>query len=357
MVAVVNVGSSSVKCSFFTQERLLFHSIEEEVRSYDEALQNIFKDVDVGSLEFVVHRVVHGGEFFTKPCIVNEAVLEKLKSISFLAPLHNPNNILGIEFFLNNYPHLKQIAVFDTAFHTSLPQEAYMYAIDTTLAKKYHIRRYGFHGFSHAYLLHSASKLLEKQVQKTSLITIHLGNGASICAIEDGKSVETSMGMTPLEGLVMGSRSGDIDPGVLLYLQKEVGMSVDALQKLLNKQSGLQGLCSTNDMRKITAQNTQEAKVVLGIYVRRIVKYVGAYIALLEKVDGIVFSGGVGEHSFLVRQKVLESLEKFGILTDYEANEQNCVTISKKESSVAVFVIPTNEELEMLRSAREVVEC
>jgi acetate kinase len=355
MVVVFNVGSSSIKYSVFEDEVLQEHSVISEVLNYKEALQKIIDSLDLKKIDYIVHRVVHGGEFFTQPTRIDAETLEKLQSISFLAPLHNPHNILPIEYFLEHYPSIAQVAVFDTAFHTTMPPEAYMYAIDKELAKKHHIRRYGFHGFSHAYLLHKASAMLQKQPTDTSLITIHLGNGASICAIEDGKSIDTSMGMTPLEGLVMGSRCGDIDPGVVLYLQKEVGLDFTQVDLLLNKRSGLQGLCGTNEMQKIIHQQTDEIRLGLDVYIRRILKYIGAYMVLLKNVDGIVFSGGIGENSSYIRAKILQSLEKFGILTDYEANKKNDVMIHKKESNVAVFVIKTNEELEMLRSAKKVM--
>ncbi len=354
---VINAGSSSLKCSVFSGSKLQKHYLFEEIASFEEAFSKLLEHITIEHFDFIAHRVVHGGDSFIKPTKITKENLKKLKKLSPLAPLHNPHNIKAIEYFLEHYPTLAQIAVFDTAFFSTLEKEAYLYAIDPKFYNKHHIRRYGFHGSSHSYLLKKSAKLLQKDPSKTSLISLHLGNGASVCAIENGKAVDISMGFTPLEGLVMGSRCGDIDAGVVLYLQRVLGLEVAEIDALLNKKSGLIALCGTNDMRVIEQNKEQEPyKTALQIYVRRIVKYIGSYLALLNRCDAIVFSGGVGEHSAWVRKMVCQNLEKFGILQDFEANKKNCTTISKEESSIKLFVIPTNEELEIFEVAKGVFD-
>ncbi len=353
---VINSGSSSIKAALFQNGKALQKHVVEEVKNHDEALVEVLARLGGEDVDFVAHRVVHGGTLFTTPTRITQENLDRLKSLSFLAPLHNPHNVAAIEYFLHNHPAIPQIAVFDTAFFATLPKEAYRYAIEERFETKHHIRRFGFHGSSHAYLLKAASKLLGKNLHKTSLVTLHLGNGASACAIENGRSVDTSMGMTPLEGLVMGSRCGDIDAGAVVYMIKELGMGVDEVDETLNRHSGLKGLCGTNDMRQIVARKDAQAKEAFAIYTRRIKKYIGAYMALIDRVDAIVFSGGVGEKSAKVREAVLRGLEKFGILTDFEANRKNDAIISTKESFVKVFVIPTDEEMEIYQNAKEVVD-
>ena len=355
MVLVLNSGSSSIKLSLFEKETLVKHLVLEEISDHEKELHKLLFKLDTANIKYIAHRVVHGGNEFVKPTRITQENIQKLKQLSHLAPLHNPANIKGIEYFLKHYPELPQIAVFDTAFHSTLPQEAYLYAIPQKFEQEHHIRRYGFHGSSHAYLLKESAKLLQKEIKNTSLITLHLGNGASVCAIQNGKSIDTSMGMTPLEGLVMGSRSGDIDAGVVLYLQQQLDLHVKEVDTLLNKQSGLKGLCGTNDLREIINHKNKNTKLTLDIYIRRIIKYIGAYMTLVENLDAIIFSGGVGENSAYIREKVLQSLEKFGILTDFEKNNTNETIISQQNSLIKIFVIKTNEELEILRSAKEVL--
>ncbi len=355
MVVVLNSGSSSIKLSFFEQDVLVKHLVVEEIQDHEQELHKLLCTLNTTNIEYVAHRVVHGGSKFIKPTRITQENIHKLKELSHLAPLHNPANIKGIEYFLKHYPTLVQIAVFDTAFHATLPKEAYLYAIPQEFEQKHHIRRYGFHGSSHAYLLKESAKMLQKKVEETSLITLHLGNGASICAIQNGKSIDISMGMTPLEGLVMGSRSGDIDAGVLIYLEQQLGLDANEIDTLLNKQSGLKGLCGTNDLRKIINNTNESSKIALKIYIRRIIKYIGAYMMLIDNLDGIIFSGGVGENSPYIREKILKALQKFGILTDFQKNNANETIISQQNSHVKIFVIKTNEELEILRSAKEVV--
>jgi len=350
--AVINSGSSSIKFSLFEDEKLLKHLVFEEVKSHHKTLEELFEIIDINSLLFVAHRVVHGGEKFIKPTIIDKTNIKTLKSISNLAPLHNPANIEAIEYFLDKNPKLLQIAVFDTAFHQSMPKEAFLYGIDKKFYKNNNIRRYGFHGSSHAYLLEEASKLLSKE--KPNLITLHLGNGASITAIKEAKSIDTSMGFTPLEGLLMGTRSGDIDGGIILYMLEELNLSIDEVKYELNKNGGLKGLCQTNDIREILKKDTNDKKEALKIYINRIKKYLGSYMAILDKIDGIVFSGGVGENSFEIRKEVLKSFEKFGIYIDDELNKKNDTIISTNKSSIKVFVIKTDEELQILKEAKRI---
>jgi acetate kinase len=352
---VVNSGSSSVKFSVYKDEKLLEHKNFEEISSHKEVLEYYFQDKNMDEFDFIVHRVVHGGDIFKKPTVIDKDNIKLLKSLNDLAPLHNPANVEAIEYFLKYYPDIKQVAVFDTSFHQTMPQKAFLYAIDKKYYLKHHIRRYGFHGSSHNYLLNEAAKLLKKDIKKTNLITIHLGNGASICAIKNAKSIDTSMGFTPLEGLVMGSRCGDLDVGIISYMMEKLKLNISEIDKELNKKSGLIGLCSTNDIREIQTRDDEDAKLALEIYTTRVKKYIGSYLAILDNVDAIVFSGGVGENSPIVREKILKGLEKFGILTDFELNKKNHTIISKTSSNIKVFVIKTNEELQMLNSAKEML--
>ncbi len=355
MTAVINSGSSSVKFALFEGEKVLRREVLEVTKGHHEVLAKLLDSLEGICLEFVAHRVVHGGNVFVAPTLMNKKKVQKLKELTPLAPLHNPANIEAIEYFLQHHPDIPQIAVFDTAFHATMPQEAYVYAIERKFEHERHIRRYGFHGSSHAYLTKEAAKLLQKEPASCNLITLHLGSGASTCAVMNGKSIDTSMGFTPLEGLVMGSRCGDIDPGVLLYMQRELGFDASEVEKVLNKESGLKGLCGSSDLREIESRSDDAARLALEVYVRRIVKYIGAYWMLLPHVDAVVFSGGVGENSVTVRKMVMQRIEKLGIVPDFEANEQKRVTISKKQSPTALYVIRTNEELEILRQAKEVL--
>ena len=342
-VAVINAGSSSLKFKLFdmTTEKLLksvnIEHIGEEgsvFSNHHEALESI--DVDFSSLDAIGHRVVHGGEEFKEAVLINDKAINAIDKLSTLAPLHNPANLEGVLVSRNKAPKVAQIAVFDTAFHSTMPREAYMYALDYEMYEKHKIRKYGFHGTSHSYISKEAAKILNRDICELNLITLHLGNGASACAIENGKSIDTSMGFTPLEGLIMGSRSGDIDPAIVLYMQRELGLNVDEVDKALNKDSGLLGICGENDVRNIIDSKDEKAKLALDMMIRRIQKYVGAYMALLGRVDAIIFSGGIGENSAYVREKVLESqmfnkIESLVIKTNEELEIANeCLRVLKK---------------------------
>jgi len=309
----------------------------------------------------VGHRVVQGGARFFEPTVVTELVKINIDELSVLAPLHNPANLAGIRAAERAFPDVPHIAVFDTAFHQTMPPAAYTYAIDRALAEKHRVRRYGFHGTSHRFVSRAAAEFLGRPVEELRLIVLHLGNGASACAVAEGRSIDTSMGMTPLEGLVMGTRSGDIDPAVLLHLQRRAGLDADATDRLLNSQSGILGLSGHADMRDLEAarETGDEASVIaFDVYAHRIRSYVGAYAAQLGRVDAIVFTAGVGENSATVRAAALEGLDWFGVEVDEERNastDRGARRISTDASRTAVLVVPTNEELEIARQALEVV--
>ncbi|NNC13787.1 acetate kinase [Planctomonas sp. JC2975] len=309
----------------------------------------------------VGHRVVHGGARFFEPTLVTPLVLINIEDLSDLAPLHNPANAQGIKAAQKTFPDLPDVAVFDTAFHQTMPPDAYTYALDASLAERYRIRRYGFHGTSHKFVSEAAAQFLQRPLADLKQIVLHLGNGASVCAIDGGLSVDTSMGFTPLEGLVMGTRTGDIDPAVLLYLQRKTRIGVDDLDDLVNKQSGVLGLSGHKDMRDLSrAAEAGEpaARLALGVYLRRIKRYLGAYLAELGGVDVITFTAGVGENSVPVRAGALAGLERLGIEVDPDRNaapNHGPRVISTDASPVTVLVVPTNEELEIARQTLQVV--
>lgn len=365
-VLVINAGSSSLKYRLYVmpEQKLLFKGVVEPIGAHEkiknhaqafELMKTTLLDSqsieDFNEVALFGHRVVHGGEFFKEATLINEEVLQSIQACSKLAPLHNPANILGIENAQKLAPHAQHVAVFDTAFHTSMPKKSYLYALPYWLYTKHKIRRYGFHGSSHAFVSERFATLVNKPLHELNLIVLHLGNGASLCAIHKGKSIDTSMGFTPLEGLVMGSRSGDIDPAILGYLADHESMNFQEAMRMLNKESGLLGLCQTNDMRTILARmkrGDEEAHTAFKLYIKRIQKYLAAYMVELERVDGVIFTGGVGEHAAEVRQKVLEKFKNFAMQLSQEKNEQNSPTerpIHAPSSATQIWVIPTNEEL------------
>lgn len=315
-----------------------------------------------GDLTAIGHRVVHGGEAFHRPTRIDDEVMAVIRGMSPLAPLHNPANLAGIEVALNLFPGVPQVAVFDTAFHQTMPPAAYRYALPEELYKAHRVRRYGFHGTSHAYVSRRAAALLGKAPQECNLITLHLGNGASATAVRGGESIDTSMGLTPLEGLVMGTRCGDLDPAIHFYLANNLGMDIQALDDLFNRRSGLLGLCGVNDMREIhrrIGQGDSAAALALEVFCHRLRKYLGAYWVELGRLDALVFTGGIGENDAEVRARTCAGLEGMGILLDEAANQargQGERRVSRAESPVAVLVIPTNEELEIARQTLEAIE-
>ncbi|WP_329085165.1 MULTISPECIES: acetate/propionate family kinase [unclassified Streptosporangium] len=369
-VLVLNSGSSSVKYRLLSgAERLASGTVERigepgsPVPDHRAALEVVADrlaadglGLDSPELTAIGHRVVHGGTTFTRPTLITDEVVRGIEALIPLAPLHNPANLAGIEVARRLRPDLPQVAVFDTAFHATIPQAASTYAIDREVAARLGVRRYGFHGTSHAYVSRQAALLTGGP--GANVIVLHLGNGASASAVSAGRCVDTSMGMTPLEGLVMGTRSGDLDPAVVLYLARTGGMSLDEVDALLNRRSGMLGLCGDNDMRAVTervAAGDPDAELAMSVYCHRLRKYVGAYYAVLGTVDVIAFTGGVGENSALVRERALAGLGALGIAVDPVRNARGDTLISADGGAVRVAVIPTDEEFEIARQTLAVV--
>jgi|SRR5690625_63762 len=319
----------------------------------------------VGEIDAVGHRVVHGGEHFRRSVLIDDDVIRRIEDTIELAPLHNPHNLRGIIAVRETLgPGVPQVAVFDTAFHHTLPEEAYLYAIPYSLYRRYRIRRYGFHGTSHRYVAYRYRTLTGTPRDETQLVTLHLGNGCSACAIRDGNSVDTSMGFTPLEGLVMGTRSGDLDPAILEYIGLKEGLDVVEIDTLLNKQSGLLGISGlTHDMRELLDEEREHddrrAKLAIEIFAYRAKKYIGAYLAALGGAAAVIFTGGIGENSPEIRRRITEGLEWMGIEIDPKLNESTTGgaegLITKADSRVEVWVIPTDEELLIARDTMRIV--
>ena len=309
--------------------------------------------LDSPELAAIGHRVVHGGKTFTEPTVIDERVLAEIERLIPVAPLHNPANLTGIRTARALRPDLPQVAVFDTAFHTTMPESAARYAIDVETADAHRVRRYGFHGTSHAYVSRATAQLLGRAPEDVNVIVLHLGNGASASAVRGGRCVDTSMGLTPLEGLVMGTRSGDMDPAVIFHLARVGNMSIDEIDTLLNKKSGLVGLCGDNDMREIRRridEGDERAALAFDIYIHRLKKYIGAYYAVLGTVDAIAFTAGVGENAAPVRAAAVAGLETLGLAVDGELNavrSDEPRLISPADARVKVAVVPTDEELEI----------
>jgi acetate kinase len=317
---------------------------------------------DKSEITAVGHRVVHGGETFKASMLIDDDTVEAIRKNIPLAPLHNPPNLTGIEVAKEIFPDAAQVAVFDTAFHQTLPKKAFLYALPYALYEKEGVRRYGFHGTSHAYVAQACADYLKEPLEGLKLVTVHLGNGASMAAIKKGKSVDTTMGMTPLEGLVMGTRCGDVDPALPFFLADHLEMSLREINSLLNKESGLKGLCGFNDMREVLDQidaGNDRARVAVDIYTYRIKKYIGAYFAALEGFDGLVFTGGIGEKSTRIRAWCCAGLDKLGIVIDREKNAKEKAgirSIHATESTVKILVVPTNEELKIAMETKEVIQ-
>ncbi|MFN4190166.1 MAG: acetate kinase [Pseudothermotoga sp.] len=394
-VLVVNCGSSSVKYQFVDMKgekvlckgiaervgiegsRLVHrvnadkHVIEKPMKDHEEALKLILEVLldpeigvikDLSEITAVGHRVVHGAERFASSVLIDEEVMKVLQDNVHLAPLHNPPNIMGIRAVQKLLPNVPNVGVFDTAFHQSMPKKAFLYPIPYEFYEKHRIRRYGFHGTSHRYVSKRAAEILGRDYYDFKVITCHLGNGASIAAVRHGRSIDTSMGFTPLEGVVMGTRSGDIDPAIVIYMQQNLGMSVDKVYDILNKKSGMLGLSQlSSDMRDIedaALAGNEMAQLALDIYIYRIAKYIGAYAAAMNGVDAIVFTAGVGENSPYVREKVCEYLGFLGIKVDRNLNQVKGAEriISTPDSKVAVLIVPTDEEMVIARDTKQIVE-
>ena len=389
-ILVINSGSSSVKYQLFDmqQSRVLTSGLVERIGEAESRLvhrwlqdgdmqelvrsetiadhQHAFEAIgaamrdsgslaDVARLDGIGHRVVHGGEEFTQPTPIDAAVVERIRALGPLAPLHNPANLTGIEVCLRLFPDLPQVAVFDTAFHQTMPAHAYRYALPEAWYSDYRVRRYGFHGTSHHYVARQAAAFLQQPLTALNLITLHLGNGASAAAIRQGACVDTSMGLTPLEGLMMGTRCGDIDPAIPFYIGTATDATPAELEAALNRDSGVKGICGDNDMRAVQQRagaGDARARLAIDMYCYRIRKYIGAYCAVLGHVDALVFTAGIGENSALVRETACRGLEILGIALDPDKNHaprSAGAAIERAGAAVRVLVIPTNEEIEIAR--------
>lgn len=334
--------------------------------THTDAVRKLFELIgdDVKYVGAIGHRVVHGGEKYKESVIVNDEVLQGVESVSHFAPLHNPANLSGVRACLEILPKIPNVLVFDTSFHANMPARSFMYAIPKEDYTKYGIRRYGFHGTSYSFVVKEVAKIMGKPVESLKMVVAHLGNGASICAIDGGKSMDTSMGLTPLEGLVMGTRSGDIDPAVISYLAKAKNKTVDEIIKYLNSESGLKGLSAvgSNDMRVLhkAKADSQDAQTAIDVMVHRVKKYVGGYTAILGGIDALVFTGGVGTNDEYVREHVTAGLEYMGIVIDTKRNENfgkgKTGEITGNGAKVRVFVVNTNEELEIAKEAVRLVK-
>ncbi len=391
-VLVLNSGSSSVKFQFIRMddEGLLAKGIVEKIGSsdaivtYQPAGKNKIREIrevlnhgvaieivltlllhpqhgvirDKSEIDGIGHRVVHGGEDFADSVLITDKVKATIRKCIQFAPLHNPHNLKGIDACETLLPAAPQVAVFDTAFHQTIAPRAFIYGLPYALYRKLGVRRYGFHGTSHSYVAHRAAELLGRPIEKLKLITCHLGNGASITAVEGGKSVDTSMGFTPLEGLVMGTRCGSIDPALVPYIMDREKLGTKEIDSIMNKNSGMLGLTETsNDMREIeqeAALGSERHQLALEIYAHHVKKHIGAYMAEMGGVDAVVFTGGIGENSRLVRRLTTEGLEEFGIRLDAAKNEANESVISS--GRVKLLVVPTNEELAIARDTRRILE-
>ncbi|WP_433297610.1 acetate/propionate family kinase [Actinoplanes sp. CA-030573] len=361
-VLVLNSGSSSVKYRLFdgadTVAKGLIERIGEsggDAENHDAALQRIMEETDLDGLAAVGHRVVHGGPDFTEATVIDDEVVSRIEALVPLAPLHQPAALSGIEVARKRLPSVPQVAVFDTAFHATIPPAGYTWAIDAGLAERWQIRRYGFHGTSHAYVARRTAALLGRPASDTNVITLHLGNGASACAVEGGRSVATSMGLSPLDGLVMGTRSGAIDPTVIFHLHRVAGLPIDEIETSLTRHAGLVGLTGENDLRAVLSRRAggdPAATLAFDVYTRRIREYVGAYLAVLGRVDAITFTAGVGENAPDVRAESLSGLEPLGIAVDPARNASGAEVISPGGSPIAVCVVPTDEELEIADQSR-----
>lgn len=373
LVLIINSGSSSLKYQLIDPDSGQVHAkglverigepgseVPDHATALERALAGMGGRLDATHLIAVGHRVVHGGARFSGPTLIDGSVRSAIAELAPLAPLHNPANLQGIEATLELFPHTPQVAVFDTAFHQTIPAPAYTYAIPREWREDLRVRRYGFHGTSHAYVSRRAAELLGKAPEDTALVVLHLGNGCSATAVLAGRSVDTSMGLTPLEGLVMGTRSGDVDPSLGAYLSRMTGMDAEAVDQALNKRSGLLGLTGDNDCRSVSERASDgdtAAVLALDVMVHRLVKYTGAYAAVLGRVDAVVLTGGIGEHAHDVRAMLADRLGLLGVELDPEANrtgrgERRITTAS---SRTAMLVVPTNEELEIALQAAALV--
>ena len=365
-ILVINAGSSSVKFGVFEGgEHVFKHSLDglEHIEPALEKIPSILKENTYEDFDAIGHRIAHGGEAFLESCLIDSAVISAIESCVPLAPLHNPPNLAGIRIAQKSWPDLPQVAVFDTAFHQTMPQKAVTYAVPQEW-RDLGLRRYGFHGTSHKYVMQRTAEELSKSPEDLKIISCHLGNGASICAIDRGASVDTSMGMTALEGLVMGTRSGDVDPGLFAFLYRTQGLTADQIEKSLYSESGLKALAGSNDMRVIedkAADGDKIAQLALDIYAYRVRKYIGAYAAAMGGVDVLAFAGGIGEHSASMRKRICEGLDFMGL--DFDENKNAALNlkgfeapqIQKDNAKVKVIVTQTREQWMIAKEAENIL--
>ena len=355
-ILVLNSGSSSIKYKLFNS---IDFSVEragviKEVASFTQAFDKLFEIIDISQIEYFGHRVVHGGEYFNTPTVITQDVISKIEELIPLAPLHNPSNLDGINHIYNFKPEAKQVAVFDTAFHTSIAKERYLYPLPMQFYEENHIRKYGFHGTSYSYILKEAAIYLNKKPHELTIIALHLGNGASACAIKNGKSYDTSMGFSPLAGLMMGSRSGSIDPTIIHYLEHH-GLNNDEVFDILNHKSGFLGISGKSNLVEILKEyhnNKEYAVLAINMFVDRVKKYIGGYKEILGGIDAIVYTGGIGENGTLIRELITPNI-------DTVANQQTCNTIldiSSNKTSYKTLVIKTDEELEIAQQTYQTLK-
>ncbi|MDR0676551.1 MAG: acetate kinase [Elusimicrobiota bacterium] len=395
-ILVINSGSSSIKYKLISmkKEEVLAKGLIEKIGSKDALLEQKtfhgkkYKDAreilnheqgisliiemllngeygvlkNINEIDGIGHRVLHGGDKFSNPVLITEEVKDKIRECIPLGPLHNPNNLKGIEAMEKVLPNVKQVATFDTAFHQSMPDYAYIYGIPYKFYQEEKIRRYGFHGSSHRYVSEKAIQTLDNK-KNLKIITCHLGNGGSLCAIKDGKCIDTSMGLTPLEGIVMGTRSGDIDPAIIFNIAKKLDMTIQEIDDMLNKYSGILGISGvSNDMRELIKainENNPRAILAMNVFTYKIKKYIGSYLATLNGADAIVFTGGIGENSYFPRELICKDLENLGIKIDVEKNKNTILGkegfINKKDSNIKILVLSTDEELVIARDTKDII--
>ena len=368
LVERIGIEGSRVKHETIGKEEVI---IEEPMSDHRKALELVLDALinpnygaikSMDEIGAVGHRVVHGGEKFASSVVIDDNVMEAINDCIDLAPLHNPPNIMGIEACQELMPETPMVAVFDTAFHQTIPASNYIYPLPYELYKKYGIRKYGFHGTSHKYVSLKAAEMLGKDIKDLNIITCHLGNGASVCAVQGGKSIDTSMGFTPLEGLAMGTRSGNVDPAIIPFVMEKEGLTLDEVNNLLNKESGVLGISGVSsdfrDIEEAMEEGNERAKLALDVFTNRVKKYIGAYAAIMGHIDALVFTAGIGENSISIREQICEGLEYMDIKIDKELNKvRGKETIVNKDSaSTAVLVIPTNEELMIARDTLELVQ-
>ena len=393
-ILVINCGSSSLKYQLFDMdnEEVLVkglverigidgsrlkqekgddeYIIEEDMKDHTEAVKHVFDAItdtengviaDLSEIDAVGHRFVHGGEKITKSVVIDDEVKEAVREYSKFAPLHNPANMMGLEACEKLLPNVKNVAVFDTAFHQSMPEENFLYGIDYKYYEDQAVRKYGFHGTSHDFITQKTAEVLEKDQKDLNMISCHLGNGSSICAVKNGKSFDTTMGLTPLEGLVMGTRSGDLDPTVVTFLMNEYGYDTKKMDNVLNKESGVLGVSGVSsdfrDLEDAAKDGNERADIALKMFANRAKRYIAGYMAEVGNVEAIVFTGGIGENSITMREDIMNGFEQFGIKIDPEKNNVRggCHLVSTDDSKVKVFVIATNEELMIARDTKKLV--